>query len=100
MEKCIADNNEKDFCKIINEGWENKKESSNLILKNAVLKELDEKLSSEPAVKAHKLCGAGGGGYFLVFCDRGAEWNKIKNFEKTSFKIDVNERGVSSQYRE
>ena len=103
MEKCIINNDDKSFCEIINEGWINKKESSALILKNDFLREMDERLSLEPDVKAHKLCGAGGGGYFLVFFDKGKrwkKWDKIKNFEKASFKIDVNERGVSSQYRE
>ena len=101
MEQCIIENDAESFCDLIKEGWINKKESSDMILRNAKLRHLDEALTLEPNVKAHKLCGAGGGGYFLVFSEKGEQWkkwNKIKNFEKMSFKIDVNERGVSSQY--
>ena len=58
------------FYKIIREGWKKKKKSSSQILANKNLVEIDDILLSNNLVKAHKLCGAGGGGHFLIFTEK------------------------------
>ena len=59
-----------DFIELIKKSWEEKKKTSEYILKNSILKELDNYLIENESVKAHKLCGAGNGGFFLVFSER------------------------------
>ena len=74
--------------------------TSKSILNNQDLLDLEEVLSTSPEVKAHKLCGAGGGGYFLAFVDAGSPCDnlntKIKNFNNRSFKIAPDKQGVQS----
>jgi D-glycero-alpha-D-manno-heptose-7-phosphate kinase len=55
------------FYEIINRGWQNKKDTSNIICENPKVDALDKALQGHPNVHAHKLCGAGNGGYFLTF---------------------------------
>ena len=83
MESNISDNDK--VCQILNEGWDKKKLSSNLI-SNDKINKLDEKFLLDNSIKGVKLCGAGGGGYFLIFVD--GDYDGIK--------IDVNKKGVTS----
>ena len=50
----------------MNQSWAIKKQTSKNILKTSRLIQLDRQLSEDPKVVGHKLCGAGGGGFFLV----------------------------------
>lgn len=56
----------------VNESWAEKKHTSDLIAANPVIRELDEKLTADSSILAHKLCGAGNGGFFLCFTERNA----------------------------
>ena len=81
--------------KIINEAWKLKKLTSEKITSSPELLELDKKLETSKSILCHKLCGAGGGGYFLVFANKGADLAKeINNFEKISFKIKPDNQGA------
>ncbi len=51
----------------LNRGWEEKKSTSSLIAANPKIREIDTKLAKDDRVLAHKLCGAGNGGFFLCF---------------------------------
>ncbi|HIE84914.1 MAG TPA: hypothetical protein EYQ00_14220, partial [Dehalococcoidia bacterium] len=75
MHQSIIDKDFGMFLEIINEGWEKKKETSDLIMSNARLVELDMMLQRTADVLAHKLCGAGGGGYFAIFAKKGTNFN-------------------------
>jgi len=70
LEYAIKENNKLDFFNIINEGWTKKKETSSLIMANPRIGELDDYLAAEDHILAHRLCGAGSGGFFLVFAER------------------------------
>ena len=59
------------FLHIINKGWENKKKTSSHILSNQSLLSWDDSLIRSEYVLAHRLCGAGGGGYFAIFTTPG-----------------------------
>mgnify|MGYP006408114813 CR=1 FL=1 len=87
MEKSIIKNKSDDFFDIINEGWAKKKETSELIASDPKILEIDRKLSNIDAVKAHKLCGAGGGGYFLVFTDKNYDLKQDEWLNNITFKI-------------
>lgn len=55
------------FLNYVNESWDLKKKTSNLITENPTVSEIDQMLLENPTVLAHKLCGAGNGGFYLVF---------------------------------
>ena len=83
MELNISDSDK--VCEILNDGWEKKKLSSNLI-SNSKINELNKRFLLDNSVKSVKLCGAGGGGYFLLFVD--GKYDGIK--------ININKSGVMS----
>lgn len=62
----LESNNLESFVDIVREGWKIKKESSPVVVGNDKLKELDEKIENDKRVLAHRLIGAGNGGYFLL----------------------------------
>lgn len=77
------------FFDLLNYGWEQKKKTSSLITENNQIKSIDKVLSESKEIIAHKLCGAGNGGFFLVF----SEPNTLKIPYK-SIKINVEPNGV------
>ena len=70
----------------MNDAWEIKKKSSSLISMNGV-ESIGSKLESDERIKAIKLCGAGGGGYFLVITEHYIH-------DSDFLKINVEEHGV------
>lgn len=78
------------FLKLLNQSWEQKKATSSLITQNEKIQKIDKVLSDSEDVIAHKLCGAGNGGFFLVF----SKPNTLK-IPYESIKIDVESNGVS-----
>lgn len=78
------------FNKVIKKSWENKKQTSNLICSSDNLKNIDEKLSQSNKVLSHKLCGAGGGGYFLVFTEKNVTFDEFEFMKK----IQISETGL------
>jgi len=77
------------FLNLLNQSWEQKKATSSLITENVQIQEIDKVLSDSKEVIAHKLCGAGNGGFFLVF----SEPNTLK-IPYESIKIEVESNGV------
>ena len=71
-----------DFMSIIRDGWNEKKKNCKTILSNPKLLEIDNILSEMKDCVAHKLCGAGGGGFFFCFVNKGTklsnEFHKIE----------------------
>ena len=80
------------FSNVINRGWENKKATSNLICESSTLAELDSKLKSDPNILAHKLCGAGNGGYFLIFTNLNSVFDSAKYHMMKA--ISISETGL------
>ncbi len=73
------------FNTIMRRSWENKKKTSKEICQNNYLVELDFKLTNDPNVLSHKLCGAGNGGYFLIFSSK----DKKEYFQGTYKNIEM-----------
>ena len=65
--KAISNKDHELFLQLFNKSWEQKKQTSSIITENETIKEMDENLKLNPTVLGHKLCGAGNGGFFLVF---------------------------------
>lgn len=77
------------FLNLLNQSWEQKKATSSLITENEQIQKIDQVLSGSDNVLAHKLCGAGNGGFFLVF----SKPNTLKIPYK-SIRIEVESNGV------
>ena len=73
----------------MNIGWQQKKKTSSTITENPKIKEIDEYLTHDENVLAHKLCGAGNGGFFLTFSNK-----KTLTLPYDSVKINVVSEGV------
>ena len=86
---------EKDYkhiLKELNKSWEQKKKTSSSIAENDHIQDMDKVLSNNDSVMAHKLCGAGNGGFFLVF----SETNTL-NIPYENVKIKVVSDGVKGE---
>ena len=77
MHKAILKSDVTSFANIINEGWKRKKESNSLTIKNTTVSGIDNVLNKDKEILAHKLCGAGNGGFFLVITKSGYDTSKI-----------------------
>ena len=78
------------FLNYLNKSWTQKKKTSSTIVENNSIKEMDEFLSENDSVISHKLCGAGNGGFFLVFSEK-----ENLNIPYQSVRIEVTPNGVS-----
>ena len=78
-----------EFFKLFKEGWIQKKNTSTSITENSRIREIDNYLEIDQSVIAHKLCGAGNGGFFLTFSEK----NSL-TLPYDSVKIDVVSEGV------
>ena len=86
---------EKDYDKflhLIRQGWMQKKNVSYIITSNQVIKNIDKVLEENNTVLAHRLCGAGNGGFFLTFSRKGQ-----LNIPFNCVKIDVETNGVTGK---
>lgn len=86
----INENHYDKFLTYLNESWIQKKETSSTIIENISIQEIDNSLNKNETVIAHKLCGAGNGGFFLVFSEK-----ENLNIPYESVKINVVPNGVS-----
>lgn len=78
------------FLNYLNKSWIQKKKTSSTITENFSIKKMDDYLNENDTIIAHKLCGAGNGGFFLVFSEKGN-----LNISYQSVKIDITSNGVS-----
>lgn len=90
LERAILNVDINMFNIIIKNSWKHKKNTSNLICSNPVIEQIDEALSKSNKVLSHKLCGAGGGGYFLIFTKKNSKFDEFKH----SKKIQISETGL------
>ena len=70
LENSIKTSSRDKFLNTISEGWEQKKTITPFILSNKNVKDLDYLLQEDCSVLSHRLCGAGNGGYFLIFSNK------------------------------
>jgi D-glycero-alpha-D-manno-heptose-7-phosphate kinase len=87
-EQCLIRADYGEFMHIIKEGWNEKKRTSKTVLNNPKLLELDSYISKMKGCASHKLCGAGNGGFFLSFFERGC------SVPSDFYKIDFSPNGV------
>ncbi len=80
------------FLYLLGKSWHQKKLTSSIILENDTIRDIDLTLEKNQSVCAHKLCGAGNGGFFLTFSEKG----KL-NIPYESVKISVETNGVTGR---
>lgn len=89
MSSFIKNKNKEGFIDMVKESWETKKKTSRLITQDPKIKEMDKSLSEDDSVLAHRLCGAGNGGFFLVF--------KKPNYNRKTkdIEIKISDKGLT-----
>ena len=88
----LLDENYPEFLELLNLSWDQKKKTTSHITENKVIRTMDKSLEESDSVIAHKLCGAGNGGFFLVFSKK----NDL-NIPYDSVKINVSPNGVKGK---
>ena len=68
--RSLIDKDYNQFLFLINQSWKQKKATSSSITENEKIILMDNVLSKNKTVIAHKLCGAGNGGFFLTFSQK------------------------------
>ena len=84
----ISKDHEK-FLYLVGKSWSQKKQTSPIIAECDTICEMDYVLENNETVCAHKLCGAGNGGFFLTFSEKG-----MLNIPFECVKIEVEPNGV------
>ena len=87
--KILIDGDYNKFLYLLDRSWSQKKKTSSIIVKNETIRDIDLVLENNDTVCAHKLCGAGNGGFFLTFSKKNTLTIPYK-----SVKIDVETDGV------
>ena len=88
----LLDEDYPEFLELLNLSWDQKKKTTSHITENKVIRTMDKALEESDSVIAHKLCGAGNGGFFLVFSRK----NDL-NIPYDSVKINVSPNGVKGK---
>ena len=91
-QEAIIDSNTQRFFQLMGDSWKQKKETSSTITENERIKQIDEELENNPTILAHKLCGAGNGGFFLTFSEKGQLTTELD-----SVRINLTVDGVSGE---
>ena len=87
--KILIDGDYDKFLYLLGKSWSQKKKTSSTIVENETIREIDSVLEDNDTVCAHKLCGAGNGGFFLTFSEK-----NTLTIPYESVKIDVETDGV------
>ena len=83
------------FLSLISDGWLIKKNSSPAILGNKKLQDLDTFIESCEDILAHRLIGAGNGGYFLLITKKDLNISRLTSyFSRTLLPISIDYEGL------
>jgi D-glycero-alpha-D-manno-heptose-7-phosphate kinase len=89
MYEALRNDDYDSFFKKFKNSWRKKKNTSDSILNTKLLQEMDKELSKQRNVLAHKLCGAGGGGYFLVIVKKDKQIALDKRLPYINISLDT-----------
>lgn len=78
MYSCIINNDTSGVLSLIRDGWKIKKETGR-IAEDKRVADLDAILEDDSNILAHRLLGAGNGGYFLAFTKKGCKLNNLQD---------------------
>ncbi|MBU3749054.1 MAG: hypothetical protein FGM52_01145 [Mycobacterium sp.] len=86
---------------LLNESWTEKKKTSELITASPEIVGLDAELAENPQVLAHKLLGAGNGGFFLCFTESGASFPRHDSTltrRRGGVRVGISSEGVGGHW--
>jgi D-glycero-alpha-D-manno-heptose-7-phosphate kinase len=89
MYEALQNDDYDSFFKKFKNSWRKKKNTSDSILNTKLLQQMDKELSKQRNVLAHKLCGAGGGGYFLVIVKKDKKITLDKQLPYINISLDT-----------
>ena len=78
------------FLDLMKKSWEQKKETTSAVTENSTIRTIDQNLTENETVLAHRFCGAGNGGFFLTFSEK----DTLKTIYEP-VRINVTPSGVS-----
>ena len=78
------------FLDLMRKSWKQKKETTSAVTENSTIRTIDENLTENKTVVAHRLCGAGNGGFFLTFSEK----DTLKTIYEP-VRVHVTPQGVS-----
>ena len=87
--KVFIDGDYDKFLYLLGKSWSQKKKTSSTIMESDTIREIDSALENNDTVCAHKLCGAGNGGFFLTFSEK-----NTLTIPYETVKIDIETDGV------
>ena len=90
-ESIINDDHDR-FLYLVGKSWYQKKATTSSIIENDIINEMDKVLEKNSTICAHRLCGAGNGGFFLTFSEK-----NTLNIPYESVRIDVETSGVTGR---
>ena len=96
LEKAINNLDVTSFNDIISRSWNNKKRTSPFICQNPILSNIDNIINDDNRILSHKLCGAGNGGYFLIFTNKGENYKSLKDDYGEIEQIYISDSGIKS----
>ena len=85
----LSEKKHNEFLNLLKKSWQQKKLTSSSVTENKKIQEIDLVLENNDSVCAHKLCGAGNGGFFLTFSKK-----NTLTIPYESVKIDIETDGV------
>jgi D-glycero-alpha-D-manno-heptose-7-phosphate kinase len=88
LQEFVKNEDKERFLDCITEGWKEKKRTSPHILENTHIKNIDLNLEKDENILSHRLCGAGNGGYFLVFT------KESYKLGKEYIKLSIDHKGL------
>jgi galactokinase/mevalonate kinase-like predicted kinase len=92
-ERALQKEDPAELLELISEGWIKKIESCPDVISHPDVKSLNLLLHKEPSILSHRLCGAGNGGFFLIFAK--PNWKPlINNLENKCVKINISNKGA------
>lgn len=97
MTTALENGDDVKFTKEINAGWQVKKETSPQIMTRDLIK-IEEAILEEISlgIESFRLCGAGGGGYFLVFTQKSRSlWGSKILDRDVAVQVKLDEDGVT-----
>ena len=78
------------FLDLMRKSWKQKKETTSAVTENSTIRTIDENLTENKTIVAHRLCGAGNGGFFLTFSEK----DTLKTIYEP-VRVHVTPQGVS-----
>jgi len=94
MESAISKKSLHELTELVKLGWRQKKKITPHVVEDKSIQDIDKALENDKEIIAHRLCGAGNRGYFLVLSEKNAYMPVALSVEN-AIKIGICQNGVT-----